>query len=261
MESAGARLKKIRLQKGLSLEEVNKNTKIHLNILKAIEEDSLTNLKPIYIKGFMKIYCQFLGVNPKDYLRDYKETQPITGVVSDTKEKAVFIKPSSIKEWDFMIRITRVLVVVLIFIFLSFSLFKLGKLVSSGRSSLAKKGKVSVPASAKVVSAKIKPTPVPVSTTEIAPKRETTTGIRLVIQAKDNCWIKLTADGRVIFQNILRKGRSETWQAKDRIELSLGNAGVVALEVNGKVMPSLGRKGQAIRNIVITAKEGLKVLR
>jgi cytoskeletal protein RodZ len=259
MESAGARLKKIRLQKGLSLEEVNKNTKIHLNILKAIEEDSLNNLRPVYIKGFMKIYCQFLGVSPKDYLQDYRETQPMPGAVSDAKEKAVFIKPSSLKEWDFMIRITRVLVVVLIFIFLSFSLFKLGKFVSSGRSSSAKKDKVSVPASAKAVSAKTKPPPV--STTEIAPKRETIAGIRLVIQAKENCWVRLTADGRVIFQNILRKGRSETWQAKDKIELSLGNAGVVVLEVNGKVMPSLGRKGQTIKNIVITAKEGLKVLR
>jgi hypothetical protein len=118
---------------------------------------------------------------------------------------------------------------------------------------------VSVPASAKAVSAKTKPPPV--STTEIAPKRETIAGIRLVIQAKENCWVRLTADGRVIFQNILRKGRSETWQAKDKIELSLGNAGVVVLEVNGKVMPSLGRKGQTIKNIVITAKEGLKVLR
>ncbi len=81
MESAGARLKKLRLQKGLSLEEVHKQTKIHLDILKAIEEDSLVNFSPVYIKGFLKIYCKFLGVDPRDCVSDYKEPRPKVGVL------------------------------------------------------------------------------------------------------------------------------------------------------------------------------------
>jgi len=44
MESNGQRLKKLRLEKGLSLEEVQKKTKVHFNILKAIEGDSISNL-------------------------------------------------------------------------------------------------------------------------------------------------------------------------------------------------------------------------
>ena len=73
MESPGAKLKKIRLERGISLEEVQKKTKIHLNILKAIEGDSLTNLSPVYLKGFLKIYCKSLGLSPQEYLVDYKE--------------------------------------------------------------------------------------------------------------------------------------------------------------------------------------------
>ena len=46
MESAGERLKKIRLERGLSLEQVHKATKVHLNVLKAIEEDNLVNFNP-----------------------------------------------------------------------------------------------------------------------------------------------------------------------------------------------------------------------
>ena len=57
---------------------------------------------------------------------------------------------------------------------------------------------------------------------------------------------------------MLRRGRSESWSAKDKMELTLGSAGSVRLEVNGKLMPSLGRKGQVLKNIVIT-KDGLKV--
>ena len=44
IETAGARLKKIRQERGLSLEEIQKKTKIHPNVLRAIEGDSLTDL-------------------------------------------------------------------------------------------------------------------------------------------------------------------------------------------------------------------------
>jgi hypothetical protein len=83
---------------------------------------------------------------------------------------------------------------------------------------------------------------------------------RLTIRAKENCWIQVKIDGRVVFQNILIKGRSETWQAKNRIELSLGNAGVVDLEANGKFISNLGKRGQPLKNILIS-KEGLSIVR
>jgi cytoskeletal protein RodZ len=74
IELIGERLKKIRQEKGLTLEDLHKKTKVHLNILKAIEGEALTNLSPIYLKGFIKIYCKALGLEPKDYLPDYKES-------------------------------------------------------------------------------------------------------------------------------------------------------------------------------------------
>jgi hypothetical protein len=88
-----------------------------------------------------------------------------------------------------------------------------------------------------------------------APK-ELATGIRLAILAKEDCWINLKSDGKVVFHGSLKKGRTETWQAKEKLELSVNNAGVLNLEVNGKLITNLGRKGQALRNIVIT-REGM----
>ena len=61
----GTRLKKLRLEKGISLEEIQKKTKIHPNILRAIEGDAITDLSPIYLKSFLKIYCKFLGVDSR----------------------------------------------------------------------------------------------------------------------------------------------------------------------------------------------------
>ncbi len=253
MESAGAGLKKIRLEKGLSLEEAQKKTKIHLNILKAIEEDSLINFNPVYIKGFLKIYCKFLGVNPHDYIPDYKEPQRRTvGYMSDASEK---LKPSfkipslkllSLKALQIKPKIIFTIVLILVF---TIGLFNLGRIISSKRISFSSKKKL--PA---VVSSKVE-TKAAVTKIQSVPSGKI---IRLDISAKDNCFIQVKSDGRVIFQNVLRKGRSESWQAENKIELSVGNAAAVELEVNGKRLPPLGRKGQSLKNILIT-KEGLSI--
>jgi cytoskeletal protein RodZ len=255
MESNGERLKKIRLEKGITLEEVHKKTKIHLDIIKAIEDDSLINLSPVYTKGFLKIYCKFLGIDPKDCMPDYKEPQGIVSSLSVTSErptsllKKVSLKLISIRSVP--LKIKKILILVLLII-LVIGLYNLGRIISSKRKFASKKAKTPIIATTVTEQSK-QPT---------AKSQKTATAIsaviRLSILAKDNCWVQLKADGRVIFQNILRKGRTETWEAKDKIELALGNAGGVDLEINGKFIPSLGRKGQVLKNIFIT-KEGLRI--
>ena len=254
MESAGTKLKSLRLQKGLSLEEVHKKTKIHLNILKAIEEDSLINFSPVYIKGFLKIYCKFLGVDPRDCIPDYKEPKSKIIYVSDLQEKPAssFKIPSlrffSLKAMHIKPKVMVTVILILIFII---GLFNLGKFISSKSSRSSRRTELPLVASSRPDNR------APISKLQNLPVVKI---ITLDIHAKENCFIQVKADGRVIFQNILKNGRSESWQAKDKIELSLGNAGVVELEVNGKRISGLGRRGQAIRNILIT-KEGLNIKR
>jgi len=257
MEPAGARLKKIRQELGLSLEEVQKKTKIHLNILKAIEGDSLTNLSPIYLKGFLKIYCKFLGVDPKDYIPDYKETQSHPSNVIVTKDiktaagKLDFLKTAGKKN-------KRTFIFILIIILLSLALYNLGKAVSSKRKLQLTRARPAyfIPENKEVKRQK----KAKQAADNTVTKKETASGIRLGMRARENCWVDLKADGRLVFRRVLEKGRFETWQAKDRIELSLGNAGAVELEVNGQRFLNLGRRGQAIKGIVIT-KEGLNIPR
>lgn len=247
MESAGARLKKVRLEKGLSLEEVHRKTKIHLNILKAIEEDSLIDFNPVYVKGFLKIYCNFLGQDPKDYIAGYKEPPARVELSEDFSRKSAplfkmpSLKLSSLK----IVRAKAIFTIILILVFIVV-LFNLGRIVSFKRSFLSRRAA----ASSKTDKAQI------IKTQEVSAVKI----IRLDIRAKENCFIQVKSDGRVVFQNILRKGRAESWQATNKIELSLGNAGVVELEVNGKRISALGRRGQALKNILIT-KEGLTIKR
>ncbi len=64
MQSVGEKLRDARLGKNLSLEEVYRVTKIHLPVLEALEQDRAHNfLSFVYIKGFLKTYAQYLGLD------------------------------------------------------------------------------------------------------------------------------------------------------------------------------------------------------
>lgn len=278
-EPQGARLKQIRLQKGISLEEAHKKTKIHLTILKAIEEDNLVHVNPVYMRGFLKIYCNFLGADLREFIPDYKEPQGQMQLRSWEPEalpsaRASFFKAVSqtLRSLGPRLKIKKALGIVAVIIVVV-GLFNFGKFLASRRSRTT----ASVPAIAPVAVEKKATKPAAAkqekATAVSAPAQETKTkraeepahaaavapaGIRLIIRAKEDCYLKLSTDGHTVFQSTLKKGRFETWQAKEKIELSLGNAGAVALEVNGRTISSIGRRGQAVKNILIT-KDGLSI--
>ncbi|MCM8795894.1 MAG: DUF4115 domain-containing protein [Candidatus Omnitrophica bacterium] len=246
MERIGERLKKIRLQKGLTLEEVHKKTKIHLSILKAIEENQTIDLSPVYLKGFLKIYGKFLGLDPEDYLANYHLPEEGVKIIPggsalDTRHTPPMFLRTTYGKLRLLcgLKIKRIILSIVLAFFLFACLFALGKFISS-RINLTKK-------------------PHERQKVENIPPQAIPSVIRLSLRAKEDCWVSVKIDGRLVFRNILKKGKFETWQAKERIDFSLGNAGGVDIELNNKVIPPLGRKGQVLKNIVITKEEGLRV--
>lgn len=254
MESRGAKLKKIRLEKGLSLEEVHKKTKIHLNILKAIEEDNVMNLNPIYVKGFIKIYCKLLGENPADFIKDFKETRTRIELKREAGEKTFsdgsFLNLRNLK-FPVNLRVVVSAIVVIAVIYVSLGVIK--HIKSKPRDALSKKQPVMMQTAMPLPKAQKKS-----DSSKEHRQSGQGTPIRVGIRARENCFIQLKIDERLVFQGVLKKGRFESWQAKEKINLSLGNAVAVDLEVNGKLISNLGRKGQALKNIVIT-QEGLSI--
>jgi cytoskeletal protein RodZ len=258
VETAGSRLKKIRQERGLSLEDVGKKTRIHLNVLRAIEGDSISNLSPIYLKGFIKIYCGCLGLDVKDFIGPSEQRQKTVlnatvgrPIGTRIEKKSSFIKEASIKLGAIkpLLNLKKIIifvVIAVIFIFLGINLIKF---VSARPKSRLEKVKTSMPASASKVYA-----------THTKINNDLTSGFTLGIFAHGKSWISAKVDGKVVFHGVLARGRSETWQAKEKVELSLGDAGAVELQVNDQRFANLGRHGQSLKNIVIN-KEGLKISR
>lgn len=293
MQNAGAYLKSVREEKGYSLTEVSKNTKISPAVLRALEEGRLDNIDPVYLKGFLKMYCRFLRVDWQEFLKEYpvatvakyahkpglpRAASPMTA--PDVKESVKCLQgekyPEGYKPWEgiknslvsFILEKKKIILAGLSIAAGVFFML----LVLRGCLSHPAVQKPKVPLSPKRPSKTTAPakgaqgwpvvpskTPaysassVPPAPQELKPKK-----ITLVIRAKEQSFIKVKVDGRTIYQGLLPKGKAESWSAKDNIELSVSNAAAVALEVDGKVFSSLGRKGQQLKNILIN-RQGLKI--
>ncbi len=71
----GAFLKKMRQEKGWSLEKVSDETKILLSILKNLENDEYENLPPpVYLKGMIKKYANFLKLDKEKVFKLYQKS-------------------------------------------------------------------------------------------------------------------------------------------------------------------------------------------
>jgi cytoskeletal protein RodZ len=242
MESIGSRLKKARQEKNLTLEEIQKKTKIHPRVLKALEEDRPEQILGLtYIKGFLKTYADYLGLDGPSLVKEYVTLHPTTvrEVIDLTKEKLPQTQ-NYVKVVSFFKKFALILpVLLIIFLFL----LSLRSIIRS--RELKKIEKVKSPK----VTSKVKVAAPAVVKLEL---------LKLAIRAKEDCWIQVKADGKIIFQNVLPKGSSEKWEAKEKLELWVGNSGVIDLELNDKPLGPLGRYGRVIKNILIT-KEGMKV--
>lgn len=284
MKKAGEELRKIREEKGYSVIEVSKNTKISVSVLNALEEGRIDNVDPIYLKGFIKIYCRFLGIKWEDFLKEHpmlhRENRYAPKPAPPAKEPEVprpkiqasdalsLIRPALLKIKK---RMPFILSVIASFLFallvirgcaLALKKFSAGVSHQKKAAVLSKKSSHAESKPAPLTKTQNPPRAIEATPPAPAPvpaaKEEKPKEISLVVSAQANSFLTLRADGKLVYQRMLSKGRAESWTAREKFELSVGNAGGITLEVNGKVFSALGRKGQALKNIVIT-HEGLKV--
>jgi cytoskeletal protein RodZ len=247
-------LKEARQNKGISLDEAYKATKIHPTILHALEEGTTLGLSHVYVKSYIKIYAHYLGISSHELNRYFpapaalKERRVKLDVssIGDKGEKIqglsnLVILPGPPILVNVLKRLIVVLGIVLIFVIIV-------KYFPKKDKAILEKGKTATTALAKVAT--------PAIDKESFPK--ITDKLRLTISTEKDSWMRVKVDGKTAFMRVLKAGTSETWQAKDSIELWLANAGIIKLELNGKILPPIGRRGQLLKSVVIT-REGLVI--
>jgi cytoskeleton protein RodZ len=78
-------------------------------------------------------------------------------------------------------------------------------------------------------------------------------GLALEISARKDCWVSISADGQKQWQGTLKAEGLRRVQARESVQLTLGDAGAVTLTLNGKSLPPVGRLGE-VKTLTISSR-------
>ena len=263
MATVGEQLRRAREAKGLSLEQISRATKIHLNTLTAIEEDrAAAALSPIYLKGFIKTYSRHIGLNAEPLLAALAPSPHSAPPAPPVAPRPAAQHVPTARALDAVVdrlqqvpwRALGIAAVVLLLV------IGVGRWRSSRRPRRVAAPAATVAASKRMPATSRQHTATPVKTSKPAkPPRGAAAssreeGVRLTVSVESMTWMQVMADGVVIFQQVLQPGARETWLARKEITLWLGDAGGVSLDVNGRQLSAPRKRGEVVRGLRITSQ-------
>jgi cytoskeleton protein RodZ len=302
MASVGAHLRDLRTRRGAALDEVARSTRVAQRYLQALEDDAFEDLPaPVFIRGFIRAYCQALGEPPHEALAYYDgndgRTPPLPARLVSV------VRPGGM---DPRTRGTLVLSLVLTLV-LGIALFVVALVIrpggdrperstiearpelrptppaATGPSESAPSAPVVAPASPPAFGrspvsgpaaapppataagpavaarpvAPATPPPAPTSpATAPGPNLDSFAGsvnspYRLIARTSDVTWIRVrTEDGRSS-EETLPAGEVREWVSDRPFVITVGNAGGISFELNGRALPPLGPRGLVIPRLVL----------
>ncbi len=287
MSSVGAYLRALRERRRISLEEVARSTRVLRHYLEALEADDYTVLPaPVFTKGFIRAYCQVLGVAPDEAIALYAEravasgddakTTHVPGTHAAPRSEPQVLAGRRRREGSGR---SAVLASFLMLAVLGLSLFAVTFWLQPPREHRSESRPV-IPVSGQSVAARTPEAPkaaapaaAPAAATipeasglrpAAAPgpmRLEPAMGLagitapyRLVARTSELTWMRVrTEDGRTSEENI-PPGETREWVSNRPFVLTIGNAGGVALELNGRRVPRLGQSGAVIERLVLPSK-------
>ncbi|MET9373450.1 helix-turn-helix domain-containing protein [Streptomyces sp. NPDC003035] len=231
-DSIGRALQQARIAAGLTVDDVSASTRVRIPIVHAIEEDDFSRCGgDVYARGHIRTLARAVGLDPASLVEQYDAEHG--GRPAPTPAAPLFeaerIRPEPRRpNWT----AAMVAAIVAVVGFVGFTMFN-GTDVRTSNGAVAEG-----PAPEKKTTT---PTTKPTRTTKPAP-----TGSAIAAVPKDKVTVKVTAvddkswisakasDGKLLFDGLLLKGESKTFQDDERVDLILGNAGPIELYVNGK---------------------------
>ncbi len=240
--SIGEYLRTEREKKGLSLTDVEKETKIRVKYLQALESENFQEIPGrAYVLGFLRAYARFLGIDEEEIVSTYKQQHPdefwevSLEQIKEEGEKGEFRENRKVQLFR-LFENKR-------FLGRMVAIFVLGALIFGAIFFGARQTEEPSPSPSPRISVPQEPSPL---THDSEENKEKELGVELKLVATEECWVLVRQDGKEIFSGIMRPGETKTFRAKETIWLKLGNAGGVEVYFNGKKVPSLGRRGEVV---------------
>src|SRR5262245_7485290 len=276
MSSVGSSLRELRVRQGISLEEVSRATRINPRYLEALEADDFAALPPpAFTRGFIRAYCQVLQSSSDEALILYHEQTgtpaPVAGPQSGEQRLDLQARGRG------PVLVSFVLVVVL-----GIALVGVTMLLQSGRDAggaaparqaiepspaapePAEQNDATRPSAPAAAVPETHPSPPPAAPQpsaamaapdKVMPAASAAGAYRLVARVSEPTWIRVRMDDGRATEEPIPAGESREWVSKTPFVLTVGNAGGVLLELNGRPLPPLGARGAVISRLVVPSPQ------
>ena len=285
MSSLGATFRREREARGISLEEIAEETRIGIRLLRAIENEQFDRLPGgIFDKSFVRQYARYLGLDEELAVREYLQAVAAGREAVPSQRSGSPELPALSSSSDYARIIAALVGVGVLVAGIGYGLYRFQQYLTATPSpagegssqptlSLTPASPAFPPAESLSESspAAIAPPPggnpvaplsgsssgpsvprVPRPAGQAAPlaSRE---GLRLRIDSHGPVWLSITADGVKQWQGTMRPYQTREVRATESVRLTVGDAGAVEINLNGKPLPPLGRSGE-VKSVTITAK-------
>lgn len=238
MVEIGNTLREARRARGLTLEEVEEETKIRKKYIMAMEMEQFEILPgPIYAKAFLKNYAKFLNINLNEIMDAFKQKQGVVETVHEEHNKPVPEKKLAAKRKPpYLLYAAAVLLIAAVAVTLVYGAGVLWKNNAAVQEKEPQNGQIAAgdPAQQQV--------PDQGNTADI-------TGVKVDLNVvSSRSWIQVIVDGKQAFQGELASGETRSFEGEEKIVITLGNAGAVEVLENGKSLGFLGAMGAVVEH-------------
>ncbi len=255
MDSIGDTLRRERLRRGLKLEQVAAQTKIGPHFLRAIEENRFDRLPGgLFTRSFLRQYTHVLDLNEDDIIASLKQFEEPTIPVPEPPRR---YKPAHLPHMP----------TIAWFVVVMFGCGAIYAMWENVRRSLVE---TDVTAQRKVehggrdasnqkVTRAVQTTPHAEGrkAEDVAPARDASQlssgeGVmRVTFAASEPVWLAIKSDGINTYSGTLQGQESKEFDASTKMTILVGNAGGLAVSVNGKPVALTGAHGD-VRSLVLT---------
>lgn len=249
--SIGNQLKKARQRKQVTIKEAYQQTRIHPDIILALEEERFDRIpNPTYTRSFLKEYALYLKLNPRKILDLYGrvagETETI-GPGIDLPRDGIKVPKADMKKIIVRLRNVLPIIIIILALLLLFKAFTWTKAkISAIGTNRAKRVETVKPTS------NIQPADKADADKISIPAGEQ---LQLSVTVNEDVWMQLKADGKIVFSDTLKKGSTETWKADKNFELWSGIPAAMTITLNRH---RLGPLGRGVKKGIIIDREGIR---
>lgn len=239
LSEIGLCLQEFREDKNLSLEIISNQIHIPIRLIQALESANTKELpEPIYTRELLRKYANYLGLRGDDFANHFN---------IEANKNDVKIKKSHFSFHLSQIKLNPVSQYIIYILLMFFAVKSLGNFLETSPVAnnyvpkVEKNQAISTTNPSVQNNSTSKAIPV-IHNQEKSPPKPKEVTVNITVQ--DECWVKITVDGKNEFEGVLNKGEQRKWTAKEKLTIRAGNAGGVLVAFNEQKGKTLGKRGQ-----------------